>query len=48
MNTANSMHRDWDGPTRQDTFLDVVSWRKDWDEESFFKFGEQGFSVRLS
>jgi ubiquinone/menaquinone biosynthesis C-methylase UbiE len=37
---VNSMRRDWNERARQDAFLYIASWRKDWDEASFFASGE--------
>jgi SAM-dependent methyltransferase len=39
----NTMRRDWDERARRDTFLYIASWRKDWDEASFFESGEQDY-----
>jgi ubiquinone/menaquinone biosynthesis C-methylase UbiE len=40
------MRRDWDERARRDAFLYIASWRKDWDEASFFASGEQDY-IRL-
>jgi ubiquinone/menaquinone biosynthesis C-methylase UbiE len=37
------MRRDWDERARRDAFLYIASWRKDWDEASFFESGEQDY-----
>jgi SAM-dependent methyltransferase len=37
------MRRDWDERARRDAFLYIASWRKDWDEVSFFDSGEQDY-----
>lgn len=37
------MRRDWDERARRDAFLYIASWRKDWDEKSFFDSGEQDY-----
>jgi len=37
------MRRDWDERARRDAFLYIASWRKDWDEASFFDSGEQDY-----
>jgi ubiquinone/menaquinone biosynthesis C-methylase UbiE len=37
------MRRDWDERARRDAFFYIASWRKDWDETSFFKSGEQDY-----
>src|SRR5271165_6158595 len=37
------MRRDWDDRARRDAFLYIASWRKDWDETSFFASGEQDY-----
>jgi len=39
----DSMRRDWDERARRDAFLYIASWRKDWDEASFFESGEQDY-----
>jgi ubiquinone/menaquinone biosynthesis C-methylase UbiE len=43
MKVADSMRRDWDNRARNDAFLYIASWRKDWDEKSFFESGEQDY-----
>lgn len=45
-NPKEAMRRDWDERARRNAFLYIASWRKDWDEESFFESGEQDY-VRL-
>jgi ubiquinone/menaquinone biosynthesis C-methylase UbiE len=40
------MRRDWDERARRNAFLYIASWRKDWNEQSFFESGEQDY-VRL-
>lgn len=40
---ADSMRDDWDERARQDAFLYIASWRKDWDEASFFASGEEDY-----
>ncbi len=40
------MRRDWDERARRNAFLYIASWRKDWNEASFFESGEQDY-VRL-
>jgi ubiquinone/menaquinone biosynthesis C-methylase UbiE len=45
-NSKETMRRDWDARARRNAFLYIASWRKDWDEESFFESGEQDY-VRL-
>ena len=37
------MRRDWDERARRNAFLYIASWRKDWDEASFFESGEQDY-----
>ena len=37
------MRRDWDERARRDAFFYIASWRKDWDEASFFESGEQDY-----
>jgi ubiquinone/menaquinone biosynthesis C-methylase UbiE len=39
----DSMRRDWDERAKRDAFLYIASWRKDWDEASFFESGEQDY-----
>lgn len=39
----DAMRRDWDERARRDAFLYIASWRKDWDENSFFESGEQDY-----
>jgi ubiquinone/menaquinone biosynthesis C-methylase UbiE len=39
----DTMRRDWDERARRDAFLYIASWRKDWDETSFFASGEQDY-----
>jgi SAM-dependent methyltransferase len=41
--TKEKMRRDWDERARRDAFLYIASWRKDWDENSFFESGEQDY-----
>src|SRR5271166_968790 len=40
---VNAMRRDWNERARQDAFLYIASWRKDWDETSFFASGETDY-----
>lgn len=37
------MRRDWDERARRNAFLYIASWRKDWEEASFFESGEQDY-----
>jgi ubiquinone/menaquinone biosynthesis C-methylase UbiE len=37
------MRRDWDERARRDAFRYIASWRKNWDEESFFQSGEHDY-----
>jgi ubiquinone/menaquinone biosynthesis C-methylase UbiE len=39
----DTMCRDWDERARRDAFFYIASWRKDWDEASFFESGEQDY-----
>jgi ubiquinone/menaquinone biosynthesis C-methylase UbiE len=39
----DTMRRDWDERARRDAFHYIASWRKDWDESSFFESGEQDY-----
>ena len=44
MNKANdTMRRDWDERARRDAFFYIASWRRNWDEGSFFASGEQDY-----
>ena len=40
---AETMREDWNERARQDAFLYIASWRKDWDEASFFASGEEDY-----
>jgi ubiquinone/menaquinone biosynthesis C-methylase UbiE len=40
---ADTMRDDWNERARQDAFLYIASWRKDWDEASFFASGEEDY-----
>ncbi len=40
---ADTMREDWNERARQDAFLYIASWRKDWDEASFFASGEEDY-----
>ena len=40
---VNIMRRDWDERAKRNAFVYIASWRKDWDEVSFFKSGEQDY-----
>ena len=37
------MRHDWDERARRNAFLYIASWRKDWNEDSFFESGEQDY-----
>jgi len=37
------MRRDWDARARRNAFVYIASWRKDWEETSFFESGEQDY-----
>jgi ubiquinone/menaquinone biosynthesis C-methylase UbiE len=39
----DAMRQDWNERARQDAFLYIASWRKDWDEDSFFASGDQDY-----
>jgi len=43
MKTAESMREDWDGRARKDAFFYIASWRKHWDEGTFFQSGEDDY-----
>jgi SAM-dependent methyltransferase len=40
---ADSMRQDWDERARKDAFYYIASWRKDWDEASFWRSGEEDY-----
>jgi SAM-dependent methyltransferase len=40
---AKSMRRDWDQRAKKDAYFYIASWRKDWDETSFFRSGEDDY-----
>ena len=42
-NVTKTMRRDWDDRARRNAFLYIASWRKDWDEKSFFASGEEDY-----
>lgn len=42
-NMAESMRRDWDNRARKDAYFYIASWRKDWDEASFFQSGADDY-----
>jgi ubiquinone/menaquinone biosynthesis C-methylase UbiE len=42
-NATKTMRRDWDERARRNAFLYIASWRKDWDEKSFFASGEEDY-----
>ena len=37
------MRRDWDERARRNAFLYIASWRKDWNDATFFESGEQDY-----
>jgi ubiquinone/menaquinone biosynthesis C-methylase UbiE len=37
------MRQDWDERARKDAFHYIATWRKDWNEESFFQSGEEDY-----
>lgn len=39
----DAMRRDWDERARKDAYFYIASWRKDWDEASFFQSGEEDY-----
>jgi ubiquinone/menaquinone biosynthesis C-methylase UbiE len=43
VNLTESMRQDWDERARKDAFHYIASWRKDWNEESFFQSGEEDY-----
>jgi SAM-dependent methyltransferase len=42
-NAKETMRRDWDKRARRDAFLYIASWRKDWNEATFFESGEEDY-----
>jgi SAM-dependent methyltransferase len=40
---VESMRRDWDQRARKDAYFYIASWRKEWDETSFFQSGEEDY-----
>jgi SAM-dependent methyltransferase len=40
---TETMRRDWDQRAKKDAYFYIASWRKDWDEASFFKSGEEDY-----
>lgn len=40
---ADMMREDWNERARENAFLYIASWRKDWDEASFFASGEEDY-----
>ena len=43
MDTTDLMRQDWDERARKDAFYYIATWRKDWNEESFFQSGEEDY-----
>ncbi len=39
----DTMRRDWDERARCNAFFYIASWRRNWDEDSFFESGEQDY-----
>ena len=42
------MRRDWDERARKNPYFYIASWRKDWDEESFFSSGQEDYRRLVS
>ena len=42
-NLKDMMRRDWDERARHNAYHYIASWRKDWDESTFFESGEQDY-----
>jgi SAM-dependent methyltransferase len=40
---AEAMRHDWDERARKDTFFYIATWRKDWDEASFWRSGDEDY-----
>jgi ubiquinone/menaquinone biosynthesis C-methylase UbiE len=43
LDATNLMRQDWDERARKDAFHYIASWRKDWNQESFFQSGEDDY-----
>lgn len=43
MRLAQSMRGDWDQRARKDTYFYIASWKRDWDDETFFRSGEEDY-----
>jgi ubiquinone/menaquinone biosynthesis C-methylase UbiE len=43
MKQVDAMRQDWNERARADAFHYIASWRKNWDEESFFQSGEEDY-----
>ncbi len=48
MNTTDLMRQDWNERARKDAFFYIASWRKDWNEDSFFQSGEQDYQTLVA
>jgi SAM-dependent methyltransferase len=45
---TDSMRRDWDQRAKKDAYFYIASWRKDWDDSSFFQSGEDDYQKLVS
>ena len=43
IDSKEAMRRDWDERAQHNAFFYIASWRKDWDEASFFESGEDDY-----
>src|SRR5215831_13776575 len=48
MKFADSMRNDWNKRARQNAFFYIASWRKDWNEQSFFESGESDYQTLVA
>lgn len=45
MKSANAMRKDWNERARHNAFFYIASWRRDWNEQSFFESGEADYQT---
>jgi SAM-dependent methyltransferase len=41
---TKAMRKDWDARARKNAFHYIASWRREWDDDSFFRSGEEDFA----
>jgi SAM-dependent methyltransferase len=41
---TKAMRKDWDARARKNAFYYIASWRREWDDDSFFSSGEEDFA----